>query len=32
VVNENIFSALAADESETLGVVKPLHCSLFHIA
>jgi hypothetical protein len=31
VVNENIFPALAADESETLGVVKPLHCSLFHI-
>jgi hypothetical protein len=32
VVDEDIFSALAADESETLGVVKPLHCSLFHIA
>jgi hypothetical protein len=32
VVNEDIFPALAADESETLGVVKPLHCSLFHIA
>jgi hypothetical protein len=32
VVDENIFPALAADESETLGVVKPLHCSLFHSA
>jgi hypothetical protein len=32
VVDEYIFSALAADESKSLGVVKPLHCSLFHIA
>jgi hypothetical protein len=31
-MDEDIFAALAADESKTLGVVKPLHCSLFHIA
>jgi len=29
-MHENIFAALARDESETLGIVKPLHCSLFH--
>src|ERR1043166_8135794 len=29
-MHENIFAALARDESKTLGVVKPLHCSLFH--
>jgi hypothetical protein len=31
-VNENILAALAADESVTLGIVKPLYCSLFHIS
>ena len=31
-VNEYILTALAADESVTLGVVKPLYCSLFHIS
>jgi hypothetical protein len=30
-VDENILAALAADESVTLGIVKPLHSSLFHI-
>jgi hypothetical protein len=30
-VHENILTALAADESVTLGIVKPLYCSLFHI-
>jgi len=29
-VHEDIFAVLAADESKSLGVVKPLHCSLFH--
>src|SRR5215472_562687 len=29
-VHEYILTALAADESVTLGIVKPLHCSLFH--
>lgn len=29
-VHEYIFSILAADETITLGVVKPLHCSCFH--
>ena len=29
-MHENILTALAGDESETLGIVKPLHCSLFH--
>jgi len=31
-VHEYILAALAADESVTLGIVKPLHCSLFHIS
>jgi hypothetical protein len=30
-VHEYIFPVLTADEAETLGVVKPLHCSLFHV-
>jgi len=30
VVDENIFSVLAADEAVAFCVVKPLHCSLFH--
>jgi hypothetical protein len=30
-MHENIFATLAADESVTLGIVKPLYCSLFHI-
>ena len=29
-VNEHILPILAADESITLGVVKPLYCSCFH--
>ena len=29
-VHEDVFAVLAADESKSLGVVKPLHCSLFH--
>ena len=28
---EDILSILAADESIALGVVKPLHCSCFHV-
>jgi hypothetical protein len=27
---EYILTVLAADETVTLGVVKPLHCSCFH--
>jgi hypothetical protein len=30
-MHENILATLAADESVTLGIVKPLYCSLFHI-
>jgi len=30
-VHEYILATLAADESVTLGIVKPLNCSLFHI-
>src|SRR5581483_2616537 len=29
-VHENVFAALARDETVTLGVVEPLYCSLFH--
>jgi hypothetical protein len=29
-VHEDILAILAADKSKSLGVVKPLHCSLFH--
>ena len=28
---ENILAVLAADETVALGVVKPLHCSCFHV-
>jgi hypothetical protein len=30
VMNENVLTALTADESKTLGVVEPLNDSLFH--
>jgi len=30
-VHENVFAILAADEAITLSVIKPLHCSLFHV-
>ena len=29
-MHENIVAGLAADKAEAFGVVKPLHCSLFH--
>src|SRR5216683_6410184 len=29
-MNEHIVARLAADKAEAFGVVKPLHCSLFH--
>jgi len=29
-VDENVLAILAADETITLGVVKPLYCSCFH--
>jgi hypothetical protein len=29
-MHEYIFAILAADESKALGVIEPLHCSLFH--
>src|SRR5512146_252739 len=29
---ENVLAVLAADEPVTLGIVKPLHCSLFHFS
>src|SRR5439155_17670848 len=29
-MHENVVARLAADEAEAFGVVKPLHCSLFH--
>src|SRR5438874_6312835 len=29
-MHENIVAGLAADKAEALGIVKPLHCSLFH--
>lgn len=32
VVYEHILSILTADEAKPLGIVKPLYCSLFHIA
>jgi hypothetical protein len=28
---ENILAVLTADEAKPLGIVKPLHCSLFHV-
>jgi hypothetical protein len=30
VMDEYVLTVLAADKTETLGVVEPLHCSLFH--
>jgi len=30
-MHEDIFPVLAADKSVPLGVVKPLHCSCFHV-
>jgi hypothetical protein len=30
VMCENVFAVLTADEAKPLGIVKPLHCSLFH--
>src|SRR5215471_3442098 len=29
-VHEDVFAVLPGDETKTLGIVKPLHCSLFH--
>jgi hypothetical protein len=29
-VHKHIFAIRAAQKAETLGVVKPFHCSLFH--
>jgi hypothetical protein len=31
VMNKHILAVLTADEAKPLSVVKPLHCSLFHI-
>jgi len=31
VVNEDVFAILTADETKSLCIVKPLHCSLFHV-
>jgi hypothetical protein len=30
-MNEHVFTVLAGDESVAFGIVKPLHCSLFHV-
>jgi hypothetical protein len=30
-MHENIFARLAADKAEAFGIVKPLHCSCFHM-
>jgi len=30
-MHKNIFAILAADKAVALGVIEPLHCSLFHI-
>ena len=30
-MHKNIFAILTADKAVTLGIIKPLHCSLFHI-
>jgi hypothetical protein len=29
-VHEHVFAILTADKAKPLGIVKPLHCSLFH--
>jgi hypothetical protein len=31
VMDEYVLTALALDKTKTLGIVKPLHCSLFHL-
>jgi hypothetical protein len=31
-MHENIFASLTANKAEALGIVKPLHCSLFHFS
>jgi hypothetical protein len=31
IVNEYIFTVLAANESKPLRVIEPLYCSLFHV-
>jgi hypothetical protein len=31
VMDENVLTALALDETKTFGIVKPLYCSLFHL-
>jgi hypothetical protein len=31
VVNKHVLAVLTADEAKPLGIVKPLHCSLFHV-
>jgi hypothetical protein len=30
-MHEHVFTVLTADEAKSLGVVEPLHCSLFHV-
>ncbi len=30
-MHENVFARLAADKAVALGVIEPLHCSLFHV-
>ena len=30
VMDKNILSTFALDKTKTFGIVKPLHCSLFH--
>jgi len=30
-VNENVLAILAAEKTITLGIVKPLYCSCFHV-
>jgi len=31
-MHKHVLTALTSDEAKTLGVVEPLHCSLFHVA
>jgi hypothetical protein len=30
-MHENVFATLTADKAIALGVIEPLHCSLFHL-
>jgi hypothetical protein len=30
-VNKHVLAVLTADKAKPLGIVKPLHCSLFHV-